>query len=285
MGDVVRVVENTVKEVGKGVENVTREISSGLTTAGQLTSNAGNLVGGDVGKAINAVTNPAGAMLQAGGSLVEGDIKGAVARSAGSFLAGNTQVVAASSSAKELFQNENFNTLTMGFSNDISQVDDAKDRMIARGEISDQDFSAVGRFGVRTAAVIGTAGVVNAFGGASGVGTAAVNAGKSGVGFLQTAGTVAAGAAAIAKDPGKAAASYLGIDTSGLEDTIDQIDGIRRDVESIIPQPSANRSPASVSASSPQIIALPGGSTLGLMPIVAMGAAGLVALILILKRK
>lgn len=290
MGDVARGVENAVKEVTKGVENVTREVSSGLTTAGQLTSNIGTLVGGDVGKAFNAVTNPAGAMLQAGGSLVEGDIKGAVARSTGAFLAAGTAPLAASSSAKELFQNENFNNVTFGFANDISQVDDAKNRMIYSGDITDQDLSAMGRLGVRTAAVIGTAGVVNAMGGASGVGTAAVNAGKSGQAFLQTAGTVAAGAAAIAKDPGKAAASYLGIDTSGLDSTIDQIDGIRRDIDSvrsIIPQPAANRAPASVSptTTSPQV-AIPGTvQSIGLMPLIAMGTAGLVGLILILKRK
>lgn len=283
MGEVVKAVENVGREIGKGAENITREASKGLTLTGQVVGNVGNLVGGDVGKGINAITAPTGAFIQSGGDILKGDIKGAVARQTGAMLAAGSAPLSASSSLKDLARNDTVNAFTLGFSNDISEVNDSSRRMITSGEIRDSDLSAMGRLGVRTALAVGTMGAVNAAGGVSGMGSAAVNAGKSGVGFLQSAGTAiggAAGIASIAKDPVKAGATYLGFDKQ-----LDQIRNVEDTIKGVVSQPASNRTPAATPTTTNAVSTTGTSNLSSMLPVFAIAGAALLALIFILKRK
>nr|BFD59656.1 hypothetical protein CKG001_17630 [Bdellovibrio sp. CKG001] len=245
MGDVVKVVNNVVKEVDKGVNNVVRETSKGLTLAGQVTSNIGNVVGGDAGKVINAVTNPFGATIQAGGDLIKGDLKGAVARQTGAFLAAGTAPVSASSSIREVAKHDTVNTFFGGMTNDIVEVNDASRRMIHSGEIKAQDWSAMGRLGARTGAILAG-------------GAIAIKAGPAVSGALST-GTGAAVAVG-GKAAGTVATAVVGREINR------QLNG---DKSSPSPTPTA----APVAKAS-----------MGMMPLVLIGGLGALLLIA-LKRK
>lgn len=278
MGDVVEAVKSVVNEGAKAVNNITAEAGKGFD----------NLVKGDVGKAATALVTPQLGMVAAAGDVLKGDIKGAVGRAAGAQLSANTNLLGVSSDVKKFVEsNDTLNDVTLGMSKDAVKMHDSTNRMIATGEVRDQDISNILRASTR-AAVIGSGVGLVAGGGASTIGSTAVNAGKSGVGFLQSAGSVAAGAAAIAKDPGKAAASYLGIDTSGLDDTLNDLNDIRNNVDTVrtIISPPANQRAPSATGSPGGTAGLAAQAAGGsLIPIILMVAGGLLALVFILKRK
>lgn len=170
--EIKKAADNAVKEVSKGFNNVVTETAKGVQLAGQITGNVGTIVGGDVGKVINAATAPIGATVQAGGDLLKGDIKGAVARQTGAFLAAGSAPISASSTVEDVARNPYVNNFFGGMTNDIAEVNLASRRMIRDGEIKSEDWSAMGRLGVRTAVIVGSAGAAVAAGPKLGAGIA-----------------------------------------------------------------------------------------------------------------
>jgi hypothetical protein len=85
------------------------------------------------------------------------------------------------------------NDLLIGMPNDIVHANTASQRMSQNGEITSEDWSVMGRLGVRTAAIVGTAGLISAYGPASSTVTAGA---KGAAGYL--GGTVGAAGAAVA---------------------------------------------------------------------------------------
>lgn len=262
------------------ISQAVKTVSDTVSTAGKVISNAGDIIGGDAGKALGAVTKPLGGVTEAAGSLIGGDIKGAAARATGAALSAVTVPINASSSGEEALKHETVNTATLGFSNDFVEVNKASNRMISSGEINAEDWSSMSRLGVRTAAVIGTMGAYNAVGGASGIassapgwGTSAVNAGKSGVGFLKEAALVAGGAKMLSSDPLKAAGGYLGVDVDDWRNTEKNIKGL---VDGVTSSPGTNRTTASTGIATPET---------SFIPIALAVLAGLIGLIFILKKR
>lgn len=245
IADIGKAVENVTKEVTKGVENVVRETGNVVQTTGQIVGNVGTLVGGDVGKVINAATAPFGATIQAGGDLIKGDIKGSVARQTGAFLAAGTAPIAASTTVRDIAKNDYVNNFFGGMTNDLAEVHDASVRMIRDGDITQQDWSAMGRTAGRGAIIVG--------------GAAGLVAAGPGAGAAITSGAGAAGSAASAVG-GTVATSV-----------------IRNEITRALA--GGNDTPKA------EAVTQASASSAGAMPFVLAGGLGLLALILILKRR
>lgn len=278
MGDVVNAVQNIGNEVAKGVNNVVAETGKGFD----------NLVKGDVGNAAKGLLAPQLGLVAAGGDVLKGDIKGALGRATGAQLSGATNLLGVSNDVRKFVsKNETLNTVSLGLASDAGKMHDSTNRMMATGEVRPEDLSNSFRYLTRAGTIATGVGLVTS-GGASSLGSTALNAGKSGLGFLQGAGTVAAGAAAIAKNPGDAVKSYLGLDTSGFDDLIDNFNDIRNNVDTVrnvISPPSTSRAPAASGPTGSNAgVALPTMSG-GLVPVILLVAGTLVGLVLFLGRK
>ncbi len=218
----------------------------------------------DIGRAVQAVAAPVVSTVSAVGDIAKGDLGTAGKKIAGSAAQVLNPVAQASnmSGAVEGVLNTN------DFTNSWSQGGKAMQSLQAGQDLSSSEVNSLTSMYGKEALIAGTV-----TGGV--LGTEAINAGKSGLGFLKEGAATAGAVKAFSKDPVAAVGSYLGVDVGEIRDRVDEIDGIRSIIDGITSQPANNRAPSStVTVQAP---------SQSMTPMYLLFGAGLIAMFFVVK--
>ncbi len=218
----------------------------------------------DVKKAVTAVVAPVVSTVSAVGDIAKGDLGTAGKKIAGSAMQVLNPVAQASNMSNAVSSTLDSND----FTNSWSQGGKAMQTLQTGQDLSQGQVNSLTSMYAKEAIIAGT--VTGAT-----LGTQAINAGKSGLGFLKEGAATAGAVKAFSKDPVAAVGGYLGVDVGEIRDRVDEIDGIRNIIDGITSQPASNRAPSStVTVQAP---------SQSMMPMYLLFGGGLIAMFFIVK--